>query len=235
MEKFEFSVSLLESYRKYEADEISEANFLESLLGTKVWSPQMQVGGAIHSIVEHGVNKYLNPATNTVTVTQHGVDGAIVFQLEDLAPIIEFRNKRPHMVHEVPVKLQFEAYPVYLNPNIPSGPYAFTINGRADIMDGTIIEDVKTTAREPEAIGYIDSCQWKCYLQATGCKVFRYQVFQTAEKKYPEVGYHIQPPMEITVYYSLAIQSEIEQLAINLVYYAANAGYLERLRPKITA
>lgn len=244
MQKFEFSVSLLESYRKYEADEISEDNLLETLHGTKVWSNQMQVGGAIHSIVEHGIERYRVPNTDKVEVTQGGVDGSVVFLLTDLAPVIEFRLHRPFMVHEVPVRLQFQTNPAFCNPLIPAGPYEFTINGRVDIINGNEVEDVKTTEREPDATAYIDSCQWKCYLLATGCNVFRYQVFETHRKKsYYEgegrdrvliepVGYEIEQPMEVSVYRDNTIMQEVIEIANNLVNYLASKGLLHRIQAK---
>lgn len=56
------------------------------------------------------------------------------------------------------------------------------VRGRVDEVQGTVVTDYKLTFSSVDGERYMESCQWKFYLEMLNCNVFDYKIFEAYEK-----------------------------------------------------
>ena len=89
-------------------------------------------------------------------------DHAVRFNEEQLKIALDYRNEHPNAYHE------YRGYRDYGRA---------IVTGCADMIDGVEIRDIKTKYSVPSDSEYIDSCQWRYYLDIFGADVFLFDLF----------------------------------------------------------
>lgn len=171
-------VTQLESFRKYlnngEYDyyEITEQSVIDSISGKFKGNELTRIGTAFHSIIETGEPHYADPTEGCVIdVDDHGVR----FNAQQLQVALDYRNEFPGAFHEI---RRYKDYGRAI------------VTGCADLIDGVEPHDVKTKFSTPSDKDYIDSCQWRYYLDIFEADVFHFDlfVFEGYKKKH---GYDV--------------------------------------------
>lgn len=171
-------VTQLETFRKYltngEYDyyEITEQSVIDSISGKFKGNELTRIGTAFHSIVETGKPSYYGARTKC----DIPVDGHIVkFNPTQLRIALDYRNEHPGAFHEV---RRYKDYGRAI------------VTGCADLIDGVELRDIKTKFSTPKDSDYIDSCQWRYYLDMFDVDVFHFDlfVFESYKKKH---GYDV--------------------------------------------
>lgn len=156
---FTIRVTQLEKFRRYR-DSVSsydtEQSVIDGITGDFKGNNYTYIGTAFHNIVETG---------NTELFMSEG--GAVYMSEEQKQIALDYRNSMPDAFHEIRTK------------KIYTTPYGeVEITGCADILWGTIIRDIKTKYSQVNQQDYMDSCQWKFYLELFNTDCFIFDVFQ---------------------------------------------------------
>lgn len=166
------SASDLESLRYWKNDEDSTLeDLLRRLRHEEPPSEQMEAGRAFAKFMEHAREAEVQSAE---------IDGwEFFFDLEAEMKISPIRELKAEVVYETPY-----------------GPV--TLVGMVDGLHGLMVVDQKLTGRwDPEK--YMDSLQWRCYLDMFKAKRFRYDIFvgKYAGRRITITEYH---PMDFWAY-----------------------------------
>ncbi len=135
----------------------TEAELIESIKGVFEGNDMTRVGGAYHKIIEL-----------EASIVEDGLlADDILFTHEQAAPAIQFRGHHKNMIPEVPVTKVYETR---------RGP--ILASGRVDGLEGKQIRDTKCKFRPPDYQEYIDSYQWRFYVDMLGLDTFYYDFFE---------------------------------------------------------
>lgn len=147
------SVSDVDAFRYWRANDLPMENLRARLLRTEPPSPAMAVGRLLHSVLERSGEAELDEVTG----------GGITLRFE-----LDVEILLPH------VREQF----ISKTYSVAGGEVE--MRGRVDAMTRSAVEDHKTTSHfNPEAL--IDSMQWRYYLDMTGRPRFAWNVFTLRE------------------------------------------------------
>lgn len=145
------SVSDLESYRYWRANEDAPVgDLLERLAHTAPSTPQMEAGKALAKLFEHVTPRSIDEWEGDGWRFKFEIEGA--------------RMELP-AIRELKGEIQIAT---------PVGPV--TLVGKVDGMEGVTVIDQKLTERF-DAERYLDSLQWRAYLEMFRARRFRYDVF----------------------------------------------------------
>lgn len=156
---YRVSVTNLEKFRRMldsVTDYDTEQALVDSLSGKFVRNDKMKLGAAFHKIIEDGY-----PSGKPIAVE------GIIFNADQAAPAINYRNAHPGMVHEVPVSKIYH-----------TSRTSFVVGGRADGIEGIRVRDAKTKFMHPGWGEYYNSYQWRFYLDMLMASEFYYDVFE---------------------------------------------------------
>lgn len=171
-----FSPSKLEQFRKYLYGEYNEfiqkEDVIKYLKGEIEWKAEMNVGSAIHAIIEHGPEKYLKK-DGMYHVKEKDFPQEEVFAPDEIQPVLDYCAAHRSSVHEVPIKFS------EFNHRF----HEIIMNMRIDGMHGVIIHEHKTSPKPYDLELYERSVQWRIYLMATEAKAVVYNHFQWKQLK----------------------------------------------------
>ena len=171
------SVTSLEAFRRYITGASifdTEERLLEVLSGVFTGNEYTRIGTAFHSIVENGEAVY-RVADGGMVIE---VDGyAVLMDGLQVATAMAYRGELHGAIHEVPIGMEFA-----------DGLFPLWVSGRIDLLQGNDIRDIKTKYSHGVASDYIDSAQWRFYLQMTGADRFYYDVFEFRDYKKEKHG-----------------------------------------------
>lgn len=158
-----FSVSNVEAFRKWradETDETSEADLIASILGMGQTSQAMQAGTAFHRVLE-----LAQEGAELDAVEHDGFLFTFRGDFEVALPVVrEVRASKTYMVDGQPI----------------------VISGQCDCITGKRVEDHKTTARfDPDR--FLEGYQWRLYLEIFGADTFRWNVFEWLEVEHEDL------------------------------------------------
>jgi hypothetical protein len=172
-------VTTLESFRRMlylnhdvETEYDTEKSFLEALKGEFKGNDKTVIGSAFHKIVEQGekacASTERGAGESSPDAVKVEIDGqTVVFNCIQYDAAIAYRAKLRGMFNEVP------AGKVY------STRYGdIKINGTVDVLHGEHIRDIKTRFSGLKQQEYIDSYQWRFYLDMFELRQFWYDVFE---------------------------------------------------------
>lgn len=172
-------VTQLEAFRRYLANgehdyyEITEQSVIDTLSGEFTGNEYTRVGTAFHSIIETGEPHCADPTEGCVIdVDDHGVR----FNAQQLQVALDYRNEHPGAFHEV---RRYKDYGRAI------------VTGCADMIDGIELRDIKTKYSTPSDKDYIDSCQWRYYLDIFNANVFHFDLFIFEGYKLDKHGYDV--------------------------------------------
>lgn len=176
-------VTTIEAFRKYMEQseyanfEITEQSVIDSITGVFDGNSYTKIGQAFHKIVEEGTPQCEKIEAGERTFLYYGKDKkepvpcGRVFDIEGNKVILDvpqckvalaYRNEHLDAFHEIRLYKDFGDA---------------VITGCADMIDGVEIRDIKTKYSYPSDADYINSCQWRFYLQLFNADVFHFDLF----------------------------------------------------------
>lgn len=165
---YRIRVTTLEKFRRWK-DEVSEydseESFIESLTGEFTGNAYTQIGTAFHSIVENGISVVRPYSGNIYCVVADNVP--VYFDKSHIDIALAYKNEAPQALHEIRL---FKTYPTKYGD--------VEITGCADIVNGLILRDIKTKYSPVKQQEYLDSCQWRFYLELFQLNDFIFDLFQ---------------------------------------------------------
>lgn len=178
MSKPTIRVTTLEAFRRFrdnsiERDyfEIPEQRVIDTVRGTYIPNEYARIGTAFHKIVENGRPDFMESNGDCTVV----VDGKCIrFDANQLRIALGYRDEHPGAFHEI---RRFKDYG------------RAVVTGCADLIDGIEINDTKTRYSVPKDREYIESAQWKFYLEIFQSDVFHFNVFTFVGYKPAKHGY----------------------------------------------
>lgn len=166
----------LEKFRRYITEASSydtERSVINTLSGEFRGNEYTRTGTAFHSIIETGEPHYADPVEGCViNVDDHGVR----FNDQQLQVALNYRNEHPNAFHEI---RRYKDYGRAI------------VTGCADMIDGIELRDIKTKYSTPSDKDYIDSCQWRYYLDIFNADVFHFDLFIFEDYKIDKHGYDV--------------------------------------------
>ena len=178
-------VTQIESFRKYiTGDEdrdrfvVTEQDVIDSLTGVFKGNELTRIGTAFHRIVEGdtaGVEKvdagfrtYLYYGKEVQEPIPSGrkfnIDGYdVCLDVTQCKVALKYKDEYPDAFHEIREFMDMGD---------------FVITGCADMIDGFEIRDIKTKYSEPHDADYINSAQWRFYMEMFGAETFHFDLFQ---------------------------------------------------------
>lgn len=173
----------IEAFRRYLANgendyyEITEQSVIDSVTGAFKGNEYSRIGTAFHKIVQDG--DYNLDYDYRAGCYNIDMDNNIVkFAVPQVRVALDYRDEHPNAYHE------FRGYKDYGRA---------IVTGCADMIDGTEIRDIKTKYSAPSDSEYIDSCQWRYYLDIFGADVFHFDLFVFHGYDKDKHGYDVRP------------------------------------------
>lgn len=173
-------VTLLESFRRYMSGDyayVNEQSVIDSITKKFEGNDYTRIGTAFHSIVETGspvcdfepegechFTYYKNVKTEPVPCGRKFTykEGEVILDVPQCKVALEYRNEHIDAFHEVREYKDFGRA---------------IVTGCADMIDGIEIRDIKTKYSVVSADDYINSCQWKYYLDLFEANTFHFDLF----------------------------------------------------------
>lgn len=176
-------VTTIEAFRRYiqqsEYDnyEITEQSVIDNITQEFTGNEYTRIGTAFHSIVETGRPQCAKVEPGTRKFLYYGreqtepvpagrsfdIDGNnVILDVPQCRTALDYRNEHEGAFHEVRM---FKDYGEAI------------VTGKADMIDGLEIRDIKTKFSTPRDTEYTKSCQWRYYLDLFGADTFHYDLF----------------------------------------------------------
>ncbi len=176
-------VTTIEAFRRYiqqsEYDnyEITEQSVINNITQEFTGNEYTRIGTAFHSIVETGKPQCAKVEPGTRKFLYYGreqtepvpagrsfdIDGNnVILDVPQCRMALDYRNEHEGAFHEVRM---FKDYGEAI------------VTGKADMIDGLEIRDIKTKFSAPRDTEYTKSCQWRYYLDLFDADTFHYDLF----------------------------------------------------------
>lgn len=173
-------VTQLEAFRRYVSDSYSyvrEQDVIDNLTKKFDGNDYTRIGTAFHSIVETGNPKCEKVSAGERRYTYYNKEvtepvpagraftfegGTVILDIEQCWVALDYRNEHPGAFHEVREYKDFGDA---------------IVTGCADMIDGVEIRDIKTKYSIVNDADYIDSCQWRYYLELFEADTFHFDLF----------------------------------------------------------
>lgn len=136
----------------------TEQSLLESIQGIFLGNDKTKTGGAFHKLIEGDFSSETNGF----------LADDILFTSKQAKPAFDFKRQHPTMIHEVSLNKIYR---------LQNGMEVY-VSGRIDGIEGVSIRDAKCKFSSVDFYEYMDSCQWKYYLDILNLNVFYYDVFE---------------------------------------------------------
>ena len=170
-------VTTLEKFRRYLTEASSydtEQAVIDTLSGEFSGNEYTRIGTAFHKVVEVGDPTCCKVLDNGY---EFDIDGHSVLLNYNQCQIgLDYRNEHPGAFHEI---RQYKDYGRAI------------VTGCADMIDGIELRDTKTKYSTPSDKDYIDSCQWRYYLDIFNADVFHFDLFIFEGYKIDNHGYDV--------------------------------------------
>lgn len=180
--------TVIESFREWinceDAEDkfwITEENVIGNIKGIERYNVKAAYGSAGHALIERADKYKISTEQEFFTVASgsdvmpiydpgyaYVVDG-FTFTEEQAKPIIKHRNEHPLWVREVALSK------LYSTPN-----FDLIITGTTDAVEGITLRDTKFKFSQFDVADFIDSFQWRCYLDMIGLDIFYYDFFKVS-------------------------------------------------------
>lgn len=208
MRTIKISPSRLNSFARY-LDESLEYETLERLLEnlTKPFqeSPKMRFGKACHMLLE-------DPEKAFKTKEGYNIYDEVI-SFKEAEPLMEFRSLHPDGIYEHRFKKVYEIR-----------GYHVTMSQIVDFLEFDTVYDFKIVEAAPKTEQYMNSFQWKCYLDVTELPTFVYQVWQ--RRGFKNMKY-LAPFDPITVYRYDGLHEEVLNMIEMFVKFLEKMNLME--------
>lgn len=190
-------VTQIEAFRRYfyqsEHDnyEIPEQSVIDSITGAFQGNEMTRIGTAFHALVQTGCQPCSLAPAGSRSFSYYGkekqepvpegrtflVDGhEVTLDLSQIKVALDYRYRHINAFHEI---LRFYDFGFAV------------VTGCADMIDCVQIRDIKTKFSPPQDDNYVNSCQWRYYLQIFGADVFFFDLFRFEGYKLEKHGYDV--------------------------------------------
>lgn len=179
MPKPQIRVTQLEAFRRYihngdyDRYEITEQSVIDAITGEFLGNEMTRIGTAFHSVVQYG-RSHGRPIDGGYQYDVDGFDVKLSGAQREVA--LAYRDEHPAAYHE------FRGHKDYGRA---------VVTGCADMIDGIAIRDIKTKFSAPTDSDYINSCQWRFYLDIFGADIFNFDLFVFDGYKAEKHGYDV--------------------------------------------
>lgn len=217
---YRISVTTLEKFRRY-MDEVSESDTEESLIasikGEFKGNDLTTFGSAYHKLIEDGAK----PEGLLLRADD------IYFSKEQAKAALNFKKKHPYMQHEIVCRKVYE-----------TKYFPIQVGGRVDGIEGVEIRDTKMKFSYIKWEEYLNSVQWKFYLDMLNADVFWYDVFlvkgfnalqEKAPYTLPDVTISYEEPMQCLRYATMG--NDIQLILDQFLDYMHDRKLLIHLKP----
>lgn len=188
-------VTQLEQFRRLMSGEypwLTERSVIDSITGEFVGNTLTRIGTAFHEIIQNG-NKFdaevppqdaewynagrkMSQEPKPFGYKYKIDDYDVIFDVPQVDTALAYRNECPGAFHEVRL----------------SKDYGDTIvTGCADIVNGNEIRDIKTKFSPVNCNDYINSAQWRFYLEIFELDDFKFDLFVFNGYKEEKYGYDV--------------------------------------------
>jgi hypothetical protein len=224
--QYRVSVTTLEKFRRY-MNEVSsfdtEESLLESIKGIFKGNDKTKTGSAFHKIIEGEFTKEKGRI----------IADDVSFTMQQAKVALDYKKRHPLMVHEISVRKTYH-----------SNFFPIQVSGRTDGTEGLNVHDAKTKYRSPEVQEYLDSCQWKFYLDMLDANIFYYDLFEVQGFGYvqkpgsellllnKEVEFIPHDPLQCIRYENMV--PDIMVILNGFLDYLHNRNIVHLLKPAIT-
>lgn len=178
-------VTQLESFRKFiTGDEdkdrfiVTEQDVINSITGEFKGNNYTFIGTAFHRIIEGSWSDVEKVGESVRTFSYYGkeieetlpigrkfnIDGnPVILDIPQCKVALAYKEQYPNAFHEIREYMDIGD---------------IVVTGCADMIDGFEIRDIKTKYSQPNDSDYIDSAQWRFYLEMFGADTFHFDLFQ---------------------------------------------------------
>lgn len=233
MNKKLIRVTQLEQFRKFvTGDEdkdrfvVTEQNLIDSLTGVFTGNAKTRIGTAVHRIIEGDTSNVVKAEKGFRTFLYYGkevqeevpigrtfdIDGyPVTLDIAQCKVALKYKDEFPDAFHEI-------------REFMDMGDYVIT--GCADMIDGFTIRDIKNKFSYPSDSEYVNSAQWRFYLEMFGADTFYFDLFifegYNEDKHGMDVRgldfYRYEPP--ITCYYYKGMEKDNRYLIDEFIKWA---------------
>lgn len=205
MQALRVSATDIDALRRfYDEEDADLADLVRQLRHLMPSTEAMEAGTALHAALEHA------PAGDHKGFERDGFLFSFDTDAEiDLPAIREMKATRDYLVDDVVV----------------------TLVGKVDCLHGKRIDDHKFTARF-DADRYMDSYQWRVYLEVFGADLFRWNIFEALEST-PK-HYLIRNVHKLEMHRYPGIAEDVERAVRAFVVFARD-HLPERFQPALVA
>lgn len=230
----------LEKFNRYISERSSfdtEQSLIEAVTGAFKGNEYTRIGTVFHKIIEgdySGIVK-VSPEVRVELVgrkkeeviinlpasRKFDIDGYFVFlDVNQCRVAVDYGESYPTAFHEIRLFQEIEGV---------------MITGCADILNGNVIRDIKTKYSPPDDSDYIDSFQWRLYLELFGADIFHFDLFVFEGYQKDKHGYDVRglpltrylPP--ITCYRYPKMEEDNHKLVRDFIEWAKFRGIYESL------
>lgn len=233
-------VTQIEAFRRwiqqseYDNYEISEQSVIDSITQEFSGNEYTRIGTAFHSIVETGQPVSEKVSAGTRKFTYYGkemeepvpcgrkfdIDGHdVIFDVPQCKVALDYRAEHPQAYHEIREYRDFGKA---------------IVTGCADMIDGTEIRDIKTKYSVPKDTDYINSCQWRYYMELFNVTTFHFDLFVFNDYKLDKHGYDVRGLQltrhdPITVYRYPGLENDNANLLNDFLDWAGTRNLIKYL------
>lgn len=158
-------VTAIESFRQFlycgdneDTPWINEPNVINTVMGIESTNVKADYGTAGHSIIEDPMEYKTNTGFKV---------NDFIFTDTQVSPLMDFRAAHPLMTREIPLS-KFYTTPFF----------DIIVTGTCDHLEGNVVRDTKFKFGNFDVADFMDSVQWKLYLDMLGVKQFVYDFFK---------------------------------------------------------
>lgn len=220
------SPSKLETFRKYIDGEyngyITKEKVIESIKGLTPWEPRMEVGSAIHAILEHGADRFRVQDTDRFLVQVDDMPGQVELFEDELEIVLKHRSQYPNMVYEV-------SHKHWLNLVVGDQFVDVLMMMKIDGMNGEEIHETKSTDKTIDFSMYERSLQWKIYTHTLGCPFVQYNIFKYNK---PRKGHRTITKQHTRFYAYNGVKREIERWMRFFIEFCQRENLIEFVKSK---
>lgn len=182
-------VTAIEAFRQFlycgdneDTPWINEPNVINTVMGIESTNIKADYGTAGHSIIEDPKKYRVNIQVdtnefNTIASAKDiipDLEPIYVYKVNDfvftntqVSPLMDFRAAHPLMTREIPLA-KFYTTPFF----------DIIVTGTCDHLEGNVVRDTKFKFGNFDVADFMDSVQWKLYLDMLGVKQFVYDFFK---------------------------------------------------------
>lgn len=179
VKKIKISPSALENFRSFKEEkfegteyQMTEQRLVSIIKGEKQFSTALTKGKALHTLLEHGTEAYVQEDGSCIVTTE---DKESVRFVQYIRRVVDrYRELNQGMIHEIPLSMTLNIMGYEVKSNM-------RMDGLNPYSDVPKIHDHKTSSKawgQVTEYDYYDSVQWRMYLMVCDdVDIFQYDIF----------------------------------------------------------